>query len=424
MATEKTTLSPFLTPSNLARLLDKRGPALGFSSVQSALQILGRECPSEVDIQKVIGESRILSLLDDQMPEKEEWEERKEAGEEGSNEDDWRRRKRKWAEDAAAGGHQNYSDPNANLRGGEAAGWGAGVRSGAAPGFITAEQRLAAKMTTAEKLAAAAAAGTAGFRSASSHMEELKQKRLNCEADKERLAKKVRHDAMLAKAVAKEQEGDNGIVLRANKAAPKSTILVGAKSSKRPVGQGSLMSYFAPKLPAPKELKPKQKTATEIIKQKKGQSLKEQIEALPQPKWPMRPENDGVVLLSSSPVRVRTKRKERTPTPPSSPAFAEFCRAIEEEIVVDGVGVMGMGTGAGAGAELIEACPSAPASSVGAMVGQLATSPAGTTTATVVGVSPAPPTSQSAPTVIAKKRTLGIKRSMNGWQNRASARND
>lgn len=383
--------------------------------MQGALQILGRECPSEVKIQAVIEKSRILSLLDDQIPEKEEWEEKAEANEEGGDEDDWRRRKRKRAEDAAAGG-QNYGDPDANPRGGKAAGWGVSK----VPGLITADQRLAAKMTTLEKLAAAAAAGTAGFRSAGSHMEELKQKRLTCEADKERLAKKAHCDAVLAKAGAKEPEiTDKRVVLRASKVASKFTSVGGTKSNKRAAGQGSLMSYFAPKPPAPKVAKPRLKTATEVIKQTKGKSLKEQMEALPQPKWPARPDNGGVVLLSSSPVRVRTKRKERTPDPPSSPVFAEFCRTIEEEKGMDGMGERDM-----------EIEPEIGAYSLAKAVTEQSNMPSKTTANTaMVGLSSTSSVSQSAPVaqlygtgVIAKKRTLGIKRSMNGWQNRTSAR--
>lgn len=386
--------------------------------MQGALQILGRECPSEVKIQAVIKKSRILSLLDDQIPEKEEWEEKAEANEEGGDEDDWRRRKRKRAEDAAAGG-QNYGDSDANLRGGKAAGWGASE----VPGLITADQRLAAKMTTLEKLAAAAAAGTAGFRSAGSHMEELKQKRLTCEADKERLAKKAHCDAVLAKAGAKEQETtDKRVVPGASKVASKFTSVRGTKSNKRAVGQGSLMSYFAPKPPAPKVVKPRQKTATEVIKQTKGKSLKEQMEALPQPKWPARPDNGGVVLLSSSPVRVRAKRKERTPDPPSSPVFAEFCRTIEEEKVMGDVGERDK-----------EIEPEIGVYSLVKSVAEQSNMPSKTTADTaMVGLLPTSSVSRSAPVTqlygtgagIAKKRTLGIRRSMNGWQNRTSARNN
>lgn len=379
--------------------------------MQDALQILGRECPSEVSIQAVIEKSRILSLLDDQIPEKEEWEEKAEAGEEGGNEDDWRRRKRRRAEDAATGGHRDCSNPDVNLRGGKAAGWTVEVK---VPNFTTTEQRLTAKMTTSERLAAAAAAGTAGFRSAGSHMEELKQKRLTCEADKERLAKKAHYDAMLAKDEAREQEPvDKRAVIRASKAGSKPTSVGGAKLNKRPVGQGSLMSYFAPKPPAPKEVKPKQKTATEVIRQTKGQSLKEQMEALPQPKWPVRPDNNGVVLLSSSPVRARTKRKERTPGPPSSPVFAEFCRSIEEEAGTDDVGGTDIET--------------RPKIEVHSLVKTVASTSSRTATNTAMaGLSSVSRSAQlqGAGAGIVKKRTLGIRRSMNGWQNRTSAKND
>lgn len=377
-------------------------------------------------------------MLDDQIPEKEEWEEEEEAGEEAGDEEDWRRRKRKWAENAAVGGgHRDYDDPEAIARSRKAAGWGGGVRpGGAVSGFVTAEQRLAAKMTTAEKLAAAAAAGTAGFRSAGSHMEQLKQNRLDCQADEERVEKRARHDVMVAKVAAREQvaverRAASAVKIASRISAASKPGSTGAKSNKREVGQGSLMSYFAPKPLAPKEANPKQKTATEVIKQTKGKSLREQMEALPQPKFPVRPDNGGVVLLSSSPVRARVKKKERTPSPPSSPVFMEFCRTIEEEeeeiIKESRVEVKAEGCKNGSFVST---------SSVSrAVVGQSGLSSTNVITTTAMAkFSSASSTSWSVPAAqprppgagagVAKKRTLGIRRSMDGWQNRASAKRD
>lgn len=405
-------------------MLEKRAPALAFSSVQNVLRILGRDCPSEDNIEAVIMDSRIPSLLDDQILEKEEWEEKEEADGEGGDQDDWRRRKRRWAEDETAvlGG-----DSDAFIRARKAAGWGPGRAAISTLSLTTAEQRLAAKTTTAEKLAAAAAAGTAGFRSAGSHMEQLKQNRLNCEADEGQAAKRTRHDVMVAKVAARSQQaGEKRAEIAAMAEARLSEPLkpraaAGAKLNKRRASQGSLMSYFVPKPPAPKEVRPKQKTATEIIKQTKGQSLKDQMEALPQPKFPVRPDNGGVVLLSSSPIRVKAKRKDRAPSPPSSPVFMGFCKAIEGEKIGK----------SGAGAESGKAS-FASSSSVSRVVGQsLLPSKTITTTAittiTTAGFSSTSSISrnvqpQNASVGTGKKKTLGIRRSMNGWQNRASAK--
>lgn len=240
---------------------------------------------------------------------------------------------------------------------------------------MTAEQRLAARMTTAEKLATAVAAGTAGFRSAGSHMQELKQNRLNREAEKERAEKRAKHDAMLAKSAAAAAAAAKLVV------AEKKPAVV-ARSNKRPVGQGSLMSYFAPKPPL------KEKTATEVIKQakKQGLSLKEQIQALPQPRLPVKPDHGGVVLLSSSPVRVGA----------SSPVS---CRRAEE---------VGMNRVSSVAVE---------ASVSRVTIGGYSLATAGISRSVTV---------QAAGTAAgtAKKRTLGIRRSMNGWQNRASAKKE
>ena len=63
---EETSLSPFLTPPSLAPLLDQLGPSLRSSTVQSISQILRRNLPSTESI--TIASSSLLSVEDDLFP--------------------------------------------------------------------------------------------------------------------------------------------------------------------------------------------------------------------------------------------------------------------------------------------------------------------------------------------------------------------
>jgi DNA helicase-2/ATP-dependent DNA helicase PcrA len=64
---EGTTLCPFLTSSSLTKLLEKRGPVLAPSVVQSISQILQRTCPDSKAIAK--SSSFLKSINDDVFPE-------------------------------------------------------------------------------------------------------------------------------------------------------------------------------------------------------------------------------------------------------------------------------------------------------------------------------------------------------------------
>lgn len=64
---EQTTLCPFVSPSSLNRLLEKKGPALGSSTVQSIAQILRRGCPTARSIAESC--SQLRSIEDDLFPE-------------------------------------------------------------------------------------------------------------------------------------------------------------------------------------------------------------------------------------------------------------------------------------------------------------------------------------------------------------------
>jgi DNA helicase-2/ATP-dependent DNA helicase PcrA len=63
---EETTLSPFLTPPSLAPLLDPKGPSLGSLTVQSMAQILRRNLPSTESIS--VSSVSLLSIEDDLFP--------------------------------------------------------------------------------------------------------------------------------------------------------------------------------------------------------------------------------------------------------------------------------------------------------------------------------------------------------------------
>ncbi|PMD48160.1 UvrD-helicase-domain-containing protein [Hyaloscypha variabilis F] len=63
---EETTLSPFLTPPSLAPLLDQKGPSLRSSTVQSISQILRRNLPSTTSI--TLSSASLPSIEDDLFP--------------------------------------------------------------------------------------------------------------------------------------------------------------------------------------------------------------------------------------------------------------------------------------------------------------------------------------------------------------------
>ena len=63
---EETTLSPFLTPPSIAPLLDQKGPSLRSSTIQSIAQILRRNLPSAESIS--LSSSSLPSIEDDLFP--------------------------------------------------------------------------------------------------------------------------------------------------------------------------------------------------------------------------------------------------------------------------------------------------------------------------------------------------------------------
>lgn len=368
---EKTKLSQFLAHRSLHPLLQSRGPTLGLSSVQSIGRIVGRECPSEVQIQTAVDESGIASTLDDQFPEKDPSDSESES--DGLDEDGIRLKRRRLQNEQAS------SKTNGPL--------GEGFRP------VISRGRSVGRV---EKPPPGA---VVGFKSAGSHMQELKETRLNQEAERAQVAKEKQRPGP----VMFEPPNRSGSLIKVAPAAA-------AGSNKRPADQESLLSYFGKRAPEPvrKVIPPKAPTATEVIRDKsvRDKNLKEQIEALPQPKFPVRPDHhSGVMLLSSSPARVSSKRRRKkeeiTSSPP--PVFSvPFSRHIESARAERRTVVEETTTARTLATVIHNAASSRDTATV--------TNSDTMAMATVV-------------TMVPKRRTLGVRRSMgDGWRNRASAK--
>ncbi|CUS09818.1 unnamed protein product [Tuber aestivum] len=365
---DKTKLSQFLALRSIHPLLHSRGPTLGFSSVQSVGRILGRECPSEVQIQTAVDKSGIASTLDDQFPDKVPSESDSES--DGLGEDGVRLKGRRLQSEQASSKANRLLDE--------------GFRP------VISREKPAGRM---EKPPPGV---VVGFKSAGSHMQELKETRLNQEAERARVEKeKQRRGPVIARP---PNKGDG--LIRGGPAAL-------ARSNKRPADQGGLLSYFGQKAPklAREVFSPAVPTATEVISDKsmRNKNLKEQIEALPQPKFPIRPDHhSGVMLLSSSPARAPSERKRKkeilsSPLPVSSAPFTghiELAR-VERRTVVEET-----------------ATTIAPAGVIHGAANSRNTTIVINSNAVAMAATAAP-----------KRRTLGVRRSIgDGWTNRASAK--
>lgn len=368
---EKTKLSQFLAHRSLHPLLQSRGPTLGLSSVQSISRIVGRECPSEVQIQTAVDESGIASTLDDQFPEKDPSDSDSES--DGLDEDGTRLKRRRLQNEQAS------SKTNGPL--------GEGFRP------VISRERPAGRV---EKPPPGA---VVGFKSAGSHMQELKETRLNREAERAQVAKEKQRGGL----VMVEPQNRSGSLI---KVAPTAV----ARSNKRLADQGSLLTYFGKRAlePVRKVIPPKAPTATEVIRDKsvRDRNLKEQIEALPQPKFPVRPDHhSGVMLLSSSPARASSKRRrkkeEEIPSSPPPVFSVPFSRHIEpsraeRRTVVE------------------ETTTRTSATVIHNAAGSRDTAAVANSNTMVMA---------TMVTMAPKRRTLGVRRSMgDGWRNRASAK--
>lgn len=411
-SSDKVKLSPFVSTPAVARLLSARAPDLSFSKVQTLAQILSAPCPTELEIEASIEGSGIPSRLDDQISDKDP-----------SDKEE--------ARDGLGSSHAG-SEFQVN---------GAGRFNGGTPQFQSAkswsnagttEDRIRNKTTTADRI---------GFRTANNHFSELrKQGDIACEADKVVGERRVAHDKMVR---------SNAAVVTGAKRASALTPTAGpadvsrpsaqpiktngaSKSTTRPAGQRTLMGFLAKPPPeaVPSARLNKPKTATEVVETTNGLdiTLKEQIGFLPAPIIPKRAGKDFILLSSSPPRRIKkvkvdpgqhepckkmshvedaqvsplrgdlNEQDDIACEPPSSPVFNAFCQAV------DGGNHPSMAeTIDGACCELDEGFLPEPTRATEA---PLANSGPGV----------------SAPANPGRKRTLGIRRSLNGWQNRGSKR--
>lgn len=358
---------------SLNPLLHSRGPTLGFSSIQSIGRILGRECPSEVEIQAAVDSSGIASTLDDQFPEKDPWEAN--SDKEGEEEEDAVRSKRRKVRDGESGDAAGMLPRREDNRIS-----GEGFRP------IAAAERLARRTPTIEKLAGGP---MAGFKTAGSHLQELKEARLDSGMDK----------APVGRGAAQEN----------NTSAP--TV----NPSKRAKGQATLLGYFGQKQPPPpppppplsrKKAVPRAPTATDVIRDRatREKSLRQQIEALPQPKFPVKPDHEsGVILLSSSPTRVSSKRRHKKDIPSSPPGPLGFAFGSIEPAREDKA------------RQFRTVAATATAAITTTHNGRV---PVHTTVTTKTSAT----IMTAGVNTTTKRRTLGVRRSMgDGWKNRASA---
>jgi DNA helicase-2/ATP-dependent DNA helicase PcrA len=282
--TEKVKLSSFVDNSKITRLLAKRGPSLSFSNVQTLADILRLNCPTELQIEKTIEEAvmeGMNSRLDDRISDLDPAERDK--------------------VNAKYEGMMNVDVDG--LRSDAAAADGRSL-----PGFQSARNLPTKAMIPAGE--------KAGFRTASNHLEELKRRKRECDAEPET---ETRREAV---AVATTQYHSTTSTAKTTLKTTASKIT--ARSTKRPPGQGTLMGFITTtsKPTTTASTKPAQsipvkvgpRTATDIIKNTNTapMSLKQQMASLPAPVIPKRPSDDFILLSSSPPPRKEKRSKTST----------------------------------------------------------------------------------------------------------------
>jgi len=373
---EKVKLSSFIDKPNIKnRLLSNKASDLSFSNVQTLAQILSTRCPTEMEIEAVVGSSRIPSRRDDVISDKDP----------DDKEENQKRTMRR-----NGSGRSNNDIPQFQ----SARTW---------TNTSTTEDRTRQEVTTAGKV---------GFRSAGSHLTELKKQGVDfaCEAEKDLNIRRASHTRMMQNTTISSTRTVPATISDT----PTITKTVAAKNGKtdvskssRAAGQGTLMGFLSKKTPPHKPA-----TATSVVRTVAPNiSLLEQVRSLPAPVIPKRAGGDFILLSSSPPRNIKkprimkpetTKMKHMEPDEgedgedlPSSPVFRAFYEAMERQepplplpplprTVESGVDMLKEA----ALPELVEEAPTLP------------------------------PTPTLSGPRRGGKRTLGIRRSMNGWENR------
>jgi DNA helicase-2/ATP-dependent DNA helicase PcrA len=357
---DRVKLSSFVDTPVVTRFLAKKASDLRFSDVQTLSQILSAQCPSEMMIEAAWENAGLESRSDDVIPDYDPEDKEKQN-----------------LKPQQTRHPVNNGGPLPQFR---------SAREFATT--TTTQDKLKGKMTTAEKLAAS-------FKGAGSHLQELKthHQDVTCDADKVVQARRNTHEKMM-----------------------KTTTTTKVKKSA--AGQQSLTSFFTKKPPPPPQkpastMKPKLTTATTALKTLSTSStLREQISSLPAPIIPKRGAMGGedFILLSSSPPRTVKKPKVASKKtamglgadradveveePPSSPVFTGLCDMMQED--------------PGPEPEATLDAP-IPAQTMDCEEQEVQ----------LPDMIPSLPPPPPPPPPRTGRRTLGVRRSMNGWADRA-----
>jgi DNA helicase-2/ATP-dependent DNA helicase PcrA len=190
---EETVLSPFLAEGSLRPYFEKRGPVFRYESVRDIGRVLGRMVPAESDI--IRASMGLESKEDNLFP---------------------------------LNGEKKYGDGNAVGENGQhtyTQGQQPPKRRRVDSSFLGGQNQATntwqpTYTTTMAQSASFTVASTGGFMSAGSHLQILKEKKMNCGADE--------HPQPTKNEAAKDVKGKSSM----------------ARSTKRPSGQGSLMAYL------------------------------------------------------------------------------------------------------------------------------------------------------------------------------------
>ena len=235
---EKSALSQFLKSPKVLKLLENKGPTLTPAMAQGVLQILGKDCPKI----RVINEAAVglESLEDDLFPVEDEMDSDKEREMDWGARDGQGGKRRKVDEKGSRSTRHGWGSGGEQVAYGKAQGWstGVGVRPGTSnSGFMSARSIITP--TTTMSSAAGFSTNTTlmgGFKSARGHLAELRERQVGAESDGVRQEMRRVHGALSTKSVSAEKNVEQ------------KALAVAKKTSG--TGQGNLLGFFK-KAPAP-----------------------------------------------------------------------------------------------------------------------------------------------------------------------------
>lgn len=303
-------LSSFVASQKVKRLLTKKAPELSFSNVQTVCQILGTPCPSEVEIEAVVQASNIPSRLDDQIDDRDPEEiERKQKEAEAKSQ---KFRSVVGSRENSFQSSRSLSRSNSST---SAKGWTAQTTK---IGSMTSEQRIAQQMTSVQKIGFQSASvhlSTLKEQGIASEAEKVaKEKRERIAREKAIQDAAVRGTSNARVKVPTSWTSALAATPASAPAGKRTKKTTAANAIGTPEGEKSIRSFFkkpqgpvASKAAPPLKPAPRSLTASDAIRSitnsttiSSSISLKTQMESLPAPKIPKRP-SDNYIVFSSSP---------------------------------------------------------------------------------------------------------------------------